>query len=54
MKLQLKAFAVALAFAMLSLIVFFIVGMVILYLTDTAKAIHQSGNLLPEEAAART
>jgi len=40
--------------ALLSLILFFIVGMVILYLTDTAKAIHESGNLLPEEAAGRT
>jgi UMF1 family MFS transporter len=37
--------------ALLSLIVFFITGIVILYLTDTAKAIHESGNLLPEEAA---
>jgi UMF1 family MFS transporter len=37
--------------AMLSLVIFFIVGTVILYLTDTAKAIHESGNLLPEEAA---
>jgi MFS transporter, UMF1 family len=37
--------------ALLSLIVFFITGIVILYLTDTAKAIHESGNMLPEEAA---
>jgi UMF1 family MFS transporter len=37
--------------ALLSLIVFFIVGMIILYLTDTDKAIHQAGNLLPAEAA---
>lgn len=37
--------------AMLSLIVFFIIGLLILYFTDPAKAIHESGNLLPEEAA---
>ena len=37
--------------AMLSLIIFFISGMLILYFTDTARAIHESGNLLPEEAA---
>ncbi len=37
--------------ALLSLIMFFIVGIVILFLTDTGKAIHESGNLLPEEAA---
>jgi UMF1 family MFS transporter len=37
--------------ALLSLIIFFIVGTIILYFTDTAKAIHQAGNLLPEEAA---
>lgn len=35
--------------AMLSLIVFFVVGMIVLYLTDTDKAIHEAGNLLPEE-----
>jgi UMF1 family MFS transporter len=38
--------------AMLSLIVFFVVGTIILYLTDTDKAIHEAGNLLPEEVAA--
>jgi UMF1 family MFS transporter len=37
--------------AMLSLIIFFVAGAVILYLTDTDKAIHEAGNLLPEEAA---
>lgn len=37
--------------AMLSLIIFFVVGTVILYFTNTAQAIHESGNLLPEEAA---
>ena len=37
--------------AMLSLIVFFVVGTVILYVTKTDKAIHEAGNLLPEEAA---
>ena len=36
--------------AMLSLIIFFITGILILYFTDTARAIHESGNLLPEEA----
>jgi UMF1 family MFS transporter len=37
--------------AMLSLIIFFVAGAVILYLTNTDKAIHEAGNLLPEEAA---
>jgi len=37
--------------ALLSLIVLFVVGTIILYFTDTDKAIHQAGNLLPEEAA---
>jgi UMF1 family MFS transporter len=37
--------------ALLSLIVFFVVGAVVLYLTDTDKAIHEAGNLLPKEAA---
>jgi hypothetical protein len=27
------------------------VGTIILYLTDTDKAIHEAGNLLPEEVA---
>lgn len=37
--------------AMLSLIVFFVGGMMVLYFTDTDRAIHEAGNLLPEEAA---
>lgn len=37
--------------ALLSLVIFFVVGTIALYFTDTDKAIHQSGNLLPEEAA---
>ena len=37
--------------AILSLIAFFVIGMVILLLTNTERAIHDSGNLLPEEAA---
>ena len=37
--------------AILSLIVFFILGTVILLLTNTQRAIHDAGNLLPEEAA---
>ena len=40
--------------ALLSLIVFFVAGMIILYFTDTDKAIHEAGNLLPEEVAANT
>jgi UMF1 family MFS transporter len=36
--------------AMLSLIIFFVVGTIVLYFTDTDKAIHEAGNLLPEEA----
>jgi UMF1 family MFS transporter len=40
--------------ALLSLIIFFIVGIIILYLTETDKAIHEAGNLLPEEAAKAT
>ncbi|HEX8888264.1 MAG TPA: MFS transporter [Pyrinomonadaceae bacterium] len=35
--------------AILSLIIFFIGGMVILFFTNTEKAIHESGNVLPEE-----
>jgi UMF1 family MFS transporter len=38
--------------AMLSLILFFVVGAIVLYLTDTDRAIHEAGNLLPTEAAA--
>jgi UMF1 family MFS transporter len=39
--------------AILSLIAFFVIGTIILVVTDTAKAIHESGNLLPEEAGER-
>lgn len=37
--------------AILGLIVFFIVGTVILFFTDTKRAIHEAGNLTPDEAA---
>ncbi len=37
--------------AILGLIVFFVVGTVVLLFTDTTKAIHEAGNLTPEEAA---
>jgi len=37
--------------ALLSLIIFFVAGMIILYFTNTDKAIHEAGNLLPVEAA---
>lgn len=37
--------------AILALIVFFIVGSIILFFTNTAQAIHEAGNLTPEEAA---
>ncbi len=37
--------------AILALIVFFVVGFVILIFTNTKKAIHDAGNLTPEEAA---
>jgi UMF1 family MFS transporter len=37
--------------AILGLIVFFIVGSVILFFTNTERAIHEAGNLTPEEAA---
>jgi UMF1 family MFS transporter len=40
--------------AILSLIILFVVGTIILYLTDTDRAIHDAGNLLPEEAAEST
>ena len=39
--------------AILALIFFFIVGSLILFFTDTKKAIHESGNLTPEEAGAK-
>ncbi|HWT01498.1 MAG TPA: MFS transporter [Pyrinomonadaceae bacterium] len=35
--------------AVLSLIFFFVAGMVILYFTNTDKAVHEAGNALPEE-----
>lgn len=38
--------------AILSLIAFFVIGTIILLLTNTERAIHDAGNLLPEEAAA--
>lgn len=37
--------------ALLSLVGLFVIGTIILYLTDTDRAIHEAGNLLPEEAA---
>ena len=37
--------------ALVSLILFFVVGLIILIFTDTDKAIHQAERLLPEEAA---
>lgn len=40
--------------AILALIFFFVVGVIILLFTNTEKAIHEAGNLTPEEAAAET
>ena len=37
--------------AILGLIIFFVVGSVLLLFTDTTRAIHEAGNLTPEEAA---
>ncbi len=37
--------------AILGLIVFFVVGTIILLFTDTTRAIHEAGNLTPDEAA---
>lgn len=37
--------------AILGLIVFFVIGSIILLFTNTEKAIHEAGNLTPEEAA---
>jgi MFS transporter, UMF1 family len=37
--------------ALLSIIILFVVGTLILYFTNTDKAVHEAGNLLPEEAA---
>jgi UMF1 family MFS transporter len=39
--------------AILGLIVFFVVGTLILLFTDTTRAIHEAGNLTPEEAASK-
>jgi MFS transporter, UMF1 family len=39
-------------YAILGLVVFFVVGTIILLFTDTRKAIHEAGNVTPEEAAA--
>lgn len=36
--------------AILALIVFFIIGIFVLYFTDTDRAVHEAGNALPEEA----
>ena len=36
--------------AILALIIFFVGGSIILLFTDTTKAIHEAGNLTPEEA----
>jgi MFS transporter, UMF1 family len=38
--------------AILSLIFFFVVGMIILFFTDTDKAVQEAGNVLPEEVEA--
>ncbi len=38
--------------AILALVVFFVVGSIILFFVDTTKAIHEAGNLIPEEATA--
>jgi UMF1 family MFS transporter len=37
--------------ALLSLIFFFVVGLIVLWITDTDKGIHQAGNLVPEEVS---
>ena len=37
--------------ALLSLIVFFVIGLVVLLMTDTEKAVHQSGHRMPEEVS---
>jgi UMF1 family MFS transporter len=36
--------------AILALIVFFVVGAILLFFVNTAQAIHEAGNLTPEEA----
>jgi len=35
--------------ALLSLIFFFVVGLIVLWTTNTDKGIHEAGNLVPEE-----
>jgi UMF1 family MFS transporter len=40
--------------AMVSLIVFFVVGLIVLLVTDTDRAIHEAGNYLPEEVRGET
>ncbi|HJS51017.1 MAG TPA: MFS transporter [Pyrinomonadaceae bacterium] len=40
-------------YAILGLIVFFVVGSVLLFFTNTERAVHEAGNLTPEEAAGR-
>ena len=37
--------------AILSLILFFVAGMVMLFFTDTDRAVHEAGNALPEEVS---
>jgi UMF1 family MFS transporter len=37
--------------AILALIVFFVVGSILLFFVNTTQAIHEAGNLAPEEAA---
>jgi UMF1 family MFS transporter len=39
--------------AILSLIVFFIGGMLLLFFTDTDRAVHEAGNVLPEEVGTK-
>jgi len=40
--------------AILALIVFFVIGSIILLFTNTERAIHEAGNLTPEEAAIKS
>ena len=40
--------------AILSLIFFFIIGMIILFFTNTDRAVHEAGNFLPEEVKGTT
>lgn len=40
--------------AILSLIFFFVAGLLILYFTDTDRAVHEAGNYLPEEIKGKT